>query len=278
MSNVIRILCVGDIVGATGRAMFNKHIARLRAEEQADIVMVNGENSANDGRGITPRVMEELKRSGADIVTSGNHIWDKKEIYPYLDQNTDLIRPANYPQGNPGIGVTTVATSSGHLVGFINLQGRVFMRDNLACPFKAVDSLLTFLRSKTPIVIVDFHAEATAEKLGFAYYVEGRVSGVVGTHTHVQTADARVLPGGTAYITDLGMGGTLNSMIGMTKEPIIRQFLTQMPVRFAVDTASPMVLSGLLITVDAITGKAVAAKPIRIYDEELTLSSITEKD
>lgn len=277
MNNTIRILCVGDLVGAPGRAMFQKYVPRLRTERAIDIVMVNGENSAHDGRGITPRVVESLKHNGADVVTSGNHIWDKKDIYAYLDQNTDLIRPANFPQGVPGVGITTITTARGHTVGFMNMQGRIFMREQVACPFRTADSILTYLRSKTSIIIVDFHAEATSEKLGFGYYLDGRVSGVVGTHTHVQTADARILPGGTAYISDLGMAGSLNSMIGMTKEPILRQFLTQMPVKFVVDTAVPLVLNGVIITVDSTTGKALEIEPIALYDTELQIDA-TQKD
>jgi len=271
ISNTVRVLCVGDVVGSTGRAMFQKHIPHLKEKHAIDVVMVNGENSANDGRGITARVIEELKKSGADIITSGNHVWDKKEVYSYLDQNVDVLRPANYPQGVPGVGSTIITTPHGHSVGFVNILGRVFMRENLACPFRTADSLLTYLKSRTSTIIVDFHAEATSEKLAFAYYLEGKVSAVVGTHTHIQTADARVLPGGTAYITDLGMVGSLNSMIGMTKESVMRQFLTQMPTRFAVDTSVPLVLSGVLITIDTANGRALDIEPIRIYDEELVI-------
>ena len=276
--STIRILCVGDLVGVPGLAMFRKHIPRLRVEHAIDLVMVNGENSAPDGRGITPRVAESLKHSGADIITTGNHVWDKKEIYPYLDANTDIIRPANFPSGAPGIGVTTITSARGHIVGFINIQGRIFMREHVSCPFRTADSILTYIRTKTPIIIIDFHAEATSEKAGLGYYVDGKVSAVVGTHTHVQTADARILPGGTAYMSDLGMGGSLNSMIGMTKEPVLRQFLTQMPTKFMVDTAPPFVLSAVLITIDAFTGKAVDIKPMAVHDTELHIETSKGKE
>lgn len=268
--NTIRVLLLGDLTGAAGRAVFQKHIAHIRQQNNIDAVIVNGENSASDGRGITSKIMRFFKHHHVDVVTSGNHIWAKREIYQYLQDNKDLLRPANFPGGCPGVGVTTFLCKD-QLVGVINLQARTFMSQQVGCPFRAADSLLTYLKTKTPIVVVDFHGEATSEKMGLAYYLDGQVSVVVGTHTHVQTADERILPGGTAYITDLGMGGALNSMIGMKKEPIIHNLLTQMPVKFEVETQGTMVLSGVWVDINCTTGKAQHIERIRIIDHHVHL-------
>ena len=270
--NNLRILFFGDIIGKSGRALFQKHIGRLRLEYNADAVLINGENSSSFGRGISSRIMKFFRHNGVDVVTSGNHIWHNREIYSYWDQNTDLLRPANYPSGCPGIGVTTF-DCKGKTIGVINLQGRVFMRDHVECPFKTAESILTYLKTKTNIILVDFHAEATSEKMGLAYFLDGQVSSFVGTHTHVQRADERILPGGTAYITDLGMSGSLNSMIGMVKEPVIRRLINQMPVKFTVDTRPPFVLSGVCIEVDMDTGKSVAIQRISIIDDQMQIDT-----
>ena len=264
----IRILMLGDIVGASGRAMFQKHALRLKKELHADGIIVNGENSSAHGRGITSKIVKSLRHCGADVVTSGNHIWQNKEIYNYIDQNTDLLRPENFPAGVPGKGVTTF-DCNGVTVAVVNLQGRVFMREHIDCPFRAAESLLTYLKHKTPVILVDFHAETTAEKMAMGHFLDGKVSAVVGTHTHVQTADQRILPGGTAFMSDLGMAGALNGMLGQKKEPIIEHFLNQMPTKFVVDLLPPYVLSGVLIEIDAATGKALDVKPIRVVDEDL---------
>lgn len=266
-----RILLLGDLVGAPGRAIFKKHIKRLRSELSVDGIIVNGENSAH-GKGITPKIVRFFKEHGVDVVTSGNHIWQKKEIIPFLMENKhDLLRPANFPSEAPGSGVT-VFDCKGVSIGVINIQGRVFMREQLSCPFRALDSILTYLRDKTSAILVDVHAEATSEKMGMAYFLDGRVSGVVGTHTHVQTADERILPGGTAYITDLGMAGSLNSMIGMQKEPIIKHFITQMPVRFAVSHDMPLVMTGVVITINTDTGKAISIERVKVVDESVDIN------
>lgn len=265
--STLRIIILGDIVGASGRAMFQKHILSLRTEYKADAVIVNGENSAQ-GKGITPKVVQFFKDHGVNMITSGNHIWRHKEIYSYLAHHDDLIRPANFPHGCPGKG-STVFHVQGFTIGVLNLQGRVFMRELVDCPFRTADSHLTFLKSKTNIIIVDMHAETTSEKLGLAYYLDGRVSAVVGTHTHIQTADNRVLPKGTAYITDLGMAGSLNSMIGMKKEPIIENYLTQMPQKFTVDTQPPMVMSGVVVHIDTVTGHAINIERIYRVDHDI---------
>jgi 2',3'-cyclic-nucleotide 2'-phosphodiesterase len=262
----IRVLLIGDVVGDTGRAVVARHLPNIIQQHTIDMTILNGENSSNQGRGITPKIAQEFYDNGVDVITTGNHIWFRREIYPYFDEQPYILRPANFPSGAPGSGVTTI-TIKGKTVGVINLQGRVFMKEHLECPFKSADSLLAYLKDKTNIILIDFHAEATSEKEALAYYVAGRVSGVVGTHTHVQTADERVLPGGTAYLTDLGMVGSLNSMLGMQKEPIIQNFLTQLPVRFAVDDKPPYVLSGAIIEVDAQTGSAIKIDRLRLIDE-----------
>ena len=274
-NGILRVLLVGDIVGLPGRTMFQKYSHHLRKEYDLDALIVNGENSGSAGRGISSKIVHFFKHNGADVITSGNHIWYNKEIYNYLAHNNDLLRPDNFPSECPGTGVTTFECK-GFTIGVINLQGRVFMRELVNCPFRAADSALTYLRSKTSIIFVDFHAETTAEKLGLAYYLDGKVSGFVGTHTHVQTADERILPGGTGYITDLGMGGSLNSMIGMQKESIIRTMMTQMPEKFVVDTQGPFVLSGVVIDVDPKTGHAVGIERVRIIDNELKIDEAKE--
>lgn len=265
--NTLRVLLIGDVVGVTGRTIFQKHIDKVRKAHNIDAVIVNGENSAH-GRGITSRIAQFFKHNGADVITTGNHVWHKREIYSYLDQHTDILRPANFPSAAPGVGVTTF-TCKDTVIGVINLQGRVFMRDLLDCPFRTADSLLTYLKSKTNIIFVDFHAEATSEKAALAYYLDGRVSGVVGTHTHVQTSDERILPGGTGFITDLGMCGSLNSMLGMKKGAIIQHFLTQLPVKFSVSKERPIIMCGVWMEVDTATGKTVAIERVKVIDDEI---------
>ncbi len=264
--NTVRILLIGDLVGKTGRELFARHIDKIRQEHRIDATIVNGENSSH-GKGITPKVMAFFKKHNVDLVTSGNHIWDRREIIPYFNENNDLLRPANYPSSCPGEGIGFFECA-GVTIAVINVMGRVFMRQQLSCPFKTTESLVEYAASKTPIILVDVHAEATAEKLGLGYSLDGKVSALVGTHTHVQTNDARILPGGTAYITDLGMGGSLNSMIGVKKEAPIANFVTQMPVRHEVDTEPPYVLSAVVIEVNTDTGKALTIKTIYEIDTQ----------
>jgi metallophosphoesterase (TIGR00282 family) len=269
----LRVLLLGDIVGDPGRAIFQKHIARLREEYHIDALIVNGENSSAQGKGITPTIAQFFKSHGVDVVTTGNHVWQKKEIYPYITEHKDhLLRPANFPADSPGVGVTTFLCK-GFEIGVINVQGRVFMRELSACPFRTVESILTYLKHKTNIIFVDMHAEATSEKMGLAYFLDGKITGLVGTHTHVQTADERILPHGTAYITDLGMAGSLNSMIGMKKESVIRQFITQMPEHFVVDTSLPLYMTGVYIDVDTKTGKALDIQRIKIVDNDIVIGT-----
>ncbi len=230
----MKLLFIGDIVGRAGRKMLSEHLDRLIDRHYVDLVVANGENAAA-GYGITLPVLKELYNAGGvDVVTSGNHIWDKKEIYSALERDDRLLRPANYPEGLPGVGSGGVfETAAGVKVGVLNLEGRVFMK-NLDCPFRSADDLVAELRKLTPVIFVDFHAEATSEKQALGYYLDGRVSAVVGTHTHVQTADEKILSGGTGYLTDVGMSGSQDAIIGNQKEAALDRFLTQLPVRLEV--------------------------------------------
>lgn len=264
----LRVLFIGDVVGVTGRTMFAKHIQRVKQKHNIDAIVVNGENSSNHGRGITPQIVKFFKENGANVITSGNHIWFKRDIYSYLDTNQDLLKPANFPSATPGTGVTTF-TCNNTTVAIVNLQGRIFMREQVECPFKTAESILTYLKHKTNIIFVDFHAEATAEKIGLGFHLDGKISGMVGTHTHVPTADERMLPNGTAFVTDLGMTGALHSMIGMKKEPILNNMITQMPVRFEVETQGPGFMTGVWIEVDTQTGKATDIQRVKVVDNEL---------
>lgn len=258
----MKILFVGDVVGRPGRNALSIRLGRLVDRHEVDLVVVNGENAAA-GFGLTLDILREFFDLGVDVITSGNHIWDKKEIFEHLDREHRLLRPANYPPGLPGRGSGVYSTSAGIPVGVINLEGRVFM-NNLECPFRCADALVADLRRQTPVILVDFHAEATSEKVALGHYLDGRVSAVVGTHTHIQTADEQILPGGTAYLTDAGMTGSLDAVIGIRKELAIERFLTQLPVRFEVAKKDP-VLCGILFTIDEETGRAQAVQ--RIFEK-----------
>lgn len=268
MKRTIRVLIIGDVVGVIGCMMVQKHIRSLQQQFNIDATIVNGENSNHNGRGISSRIVQSFKHNGVNVVTTGNHIWDNNDIYDYLRNHNDVIRPANFPSSSPGSGVTTF-NCNGIEVAVVNVQGRVFMKEHLDCPFLALDTILNYLRHRTKLIIVDVHAEATAEKICLGYYLDGRVSCVVGTHTHVQTADERVLPNGTAYITDLGMTGSLNSSIGMKKEPMIERFKSQMPNKFIVETEPPVIMTGVWVEIDTTTGKAVQIQRVKVIDEEL---------
>jgi metallophosphoesterase (TIGR00282 family) len=261
----VKLLFIGDIVGRPGRQMVGRHLASLVDRHLIDLVVANAENSAA-GFGITPDVADELLGMGVDVLTTGNHVWDKKECYPLLSQEPRLLRPANYPPGLPGVGWGVYRTSANVPVAVINLEGRVFM-NNLDCPFRAADAILEELASAARIVLVDFHAETTSEKGAMGFYLDGRVSAVLGTHTHVQTADERLLPGGTAFISDVGMSGSRDSVIGIRKELSVERFLTQVPVRFEVAKKEPM-LCGVIVTVDASTGRAGQIERVQIVDRE----------
>ncbi len=251
---------IGDVYGEPGRAAVQKLLPGLRQEHQIDLTVVNVENSAG-GFGVTPALARAFLDQGADVMTSGNHIWDKKEIVDYITKENLLLRPANYPVGTPGVGYVTVKAGP-HKVGVVNLMGRVFMHP-IDCPFRKADEILAELRKETSVILVDMHAEATSESVAMGWYLDGRVSAVVGTHRHVQTADERVLPGGTAYITDLGLTGPTDGVIGVDRDQIIQRFLTQMPIRF--ETAKgPVKLHAVVITIDADTGRASDIKRLSI--------------
>jgi metallophosphoesterase (TIGR00282 family) len=250
-SLLVKLLFIGDIVGRAGRRTLVDHLDRLIDRYMVDLVVANGENAAA-GYGLTGSVLKELFDAGVDVVTSGNHIWDKKEIMAILDRETRLLRPANYPPGLPGVGSGIYETAAGIKVGIMNLEGRVFMK-NLDCPFRTADALVDELKRETPLVFVDFHAEATSEKQAMGFYLDGRVSAVVGTHTHVQTADERILAGGTGYLTDVGMSGSQDAIIGNEKDSAMERFLTQLPVRLEVAKKAPQ-LSAVLLTLDEKTG------------------------
>jgi metallophosphoesterase (TIGR00282 family) len=258
----MKILFIGDVVGDPGRLILQKNVVSLREEFKIDVVIVNGENSANDGRGITPAIADSFFALGVHVITTGNHVWAKKEILDYIPRTKNLLRPANFPGECPGSGVTVVTLPDGKKLGVINIMGRVFMREHLACPFRTAEGAVMFLRNHTPFIIVDMHAETTAEKIGLGHFLDGKISALVGTHTHVPTADERILPGGTAFITDVGMCGAINSMIGMKKGPIIDHFLTQMPTRFAVETEGPIHLCGVVIELDPTSGFAKSIKRV----------------
>jgi 2',3'-cyclic-nucleotide 2'-phosphodiesterase len=242
----MRIFFIGDIVGAPGRRAVEELLPRVVDRHLIDLVVANGENAAG-GIGITPQVAEQLLNLGVDLLTSGNHIWKHKEILPYLDETDRLLRPANYPPDTPGRGWTVIETAIGEKAAIINLEGRVFMNP-LECPFRTVDTILAALPPQVKITLVDMHAEATSEKLAMGWYLDGRVSVVIGTHTHVQTADERILPKGTGYITDAGMTGPINSVIGMKKEVILERFLSQRPQSFKVATQD-IQLQGVVVHV-----------------------------
>jgi metallophosphoesterase (TIGR00282 family) len=255
----MKILFVGDVFGKPGRRALKSGLAAARREHRPDFVIVNGENAAG-GFGITSAIVDDILAENVDVITSGNHVWDRREIYDRLEREPRLLRPDNYPDGNPGRGVWTgtVGAVNGAVV---NLQGRVFMKD-IDCPFRRIDALLDSPSlGVAQIVIVDFHAEATAEKIALGLYTDGRVTAVIGTHTHVPSADPKILPGGTAYVTDVGMTGPHGGVIGVRAEGAIERFLRQTPNRFEV-AGEDVRFQAVLITVDDGTGKATAIERI----------------
>ena len=256
----MNILMVGDVYGEPGRQAIAKLLPRLRQEHAIDFAVVNVENSAG-GFGVTAAIARQVLEAGADVMTSGNHIWDKREIVEYITKENLLLRPANFPAGTPGVGYVTVKTGP-HKVAVLNLMGRVFMLP-IDCPFRKADEILPELRKETPIILVDMHCEATSESLAMGWYLDGRTSAVVGTHRHVQTADERVLPGGTAYITDLGMTGPTDGVIGVDRDLILQRFMNQMPVRFE-PAKGPAALHGVVIVVEPETGRASDIRRLRV--------------
>jgi len=260
----MNILFIGDVISRPGRKALKKNLQEIRAGENIDVCVANVENAAGIF-GVTARVINEILDSGVDVMTSGNHIWDKKEGVTLLEERDDLLRPANYPPGVPGKGMT-IKSFNDIPVAILNLQGRTFMAP-IDCPFRVADKLIDEIPEDVRVRIVDFHAEATSEKIAFGYYLDGRVSAVIGTHTHVQTADEKVLPGGTAYITDAGMTGPIESVIGVKSEQILKRFLTGIPCRMNVASGQSMI-NGVVVNVDENTGKAIGIKRLNLKVSE----------
>lgn len=259
----MKVLCIGDIMGEPGRRAVARAVPRLVAQRQVDVVIGNGENVAG-GFGITPELAEELFELGLAVITTGNHAWDKKEALDYFQRQPRLLRPANYPAGVPGHGSVVVESAAGERLAVLQLMGRAYM-PTIDCPFQTAKRDVSRLKQETPAIIVDMHAEATSEKMAMGHFLDGEVTAVVGTHTHVQTADDQILPKGTAYLTDIGMTGPLHSVIGVKKELAIEKFLTGMPRRFEV-AGGPSVFCAVLLDLDARLGKAISLERIRIMD------------
>ena len=259
---MLRVMMVGDIVGRPGRKTARECVRTYRKKYNLDLVIANGENAAG-GNGITETIANELYNADIDIITMGNHTWDKKEILDFIEHEPRLVRPANYPPETPGRGSTIVRLGKNLDIGIINISGRVFLPP-LDCPFRIAEKLAGEINTVTPVIIVDFHAEATSEKMAFGWFMDGKVSAVIGTHTHIQTADERILPQGTGYITDVGMTGPRDSVLGVDKEIVIHKFLTQMPARFEV-TDGVTQFDALLLEIDESTGKTLSITRIKDY-------------
>lgn len=272
----MNVLFIGDIIGRPGRWILSQILKPLKEKYRIDFTIANVENAAG-GFGLTKAIAQKIMSYGVDVQTTGNHIWDRSEVFPYLDAASDrIIRPSNTPSGAPGVGSCIYTLANGKRVGVINLEGRVFGR-NLDCPFRCVDGELLLMRDKTKIIIVDFHAETTSEKGAMAYYLDGRVSLLVGTHTHVQTADERILSGGTAFITDVGMTGGYSGVIGMRVQPVLARFLTSIPHRFSVADGD-VKLAGVIAEIDDDTGRARSIQRLMVdFDGKIPADFAYEK-
>jgi 2',3'-cyclic-nucleotide 2'-phosphodiesterase len=257
----MRILFVGDIVGSPGRRILKDHLADIVDQRKIDLAIVNCENAAS-GFGITPKLAEELLAAGAEVLTGGNHIWDRKEIMEYFPHQARLLRPANFPRGLPGSGLFVGDTRGGLPYAVLNLQGRTFMTP-IDCPFRTAERELARIPTHVKVIVVDMHAETTSEKQAMGWFLDGKVSAVVGTHTHVATADAHVLPNGSAFITDVGMTGPHDSIIGMAKSGIIERFLNSLPARFEV-AQGDIQMHAVVIEVDETSGRARSIEPLTI--------------
>jgi 2',3'-cyclic-nucleotide 2'-phosphodiesterase len=255
----VRILFIGDVVGAPGRRAVAQIVPRLRREQQIQFVIANGENSAG-GAGITPPIAEELFSAGVDVITTGDHLWDQKDVMTLLAQESRFLRPANYPNGTPGRGAAVYEPQGLPAIGVVNLQGRVFMAE-LENPFAWAAREIPRLRERTPILFIDMHAEATSEKIALARMLDGQVSAVVGTHTHVQTADEQIFPGHTAFLCDAGFTGPHESVIGREIDPVVKRFITNMPQRFGV-AKERVLLQGVIIDIDTVTGRATSIRRV----------------
>ncbi|MBE6182827.1 TIGR00282 family metallophosphoesterase [Heyndrickxia ginsengihumi] len=265
----MKILFVGDVVGSPGREMVKEYLPKLKLKYRPQLTIVNGENAAA-GRGITQKIYREFLDAGANAITLGNHTWDNKEIFDFIDDAKYMIRPANFPDGTPGKGLIFLKIE-GFEIAIINLQGRTFM-NAIDDPFKKAEELVKKAKSKTNIIFVDFHAETTSEKQAMGWYLDGKISALVGTHTHVQTADCRILPNGTAYMTDVGMTGPYDAILGMEKDAVIKKFLTSLPVRFEVPKSGRKILSACIIDIHNKTGKATSIQNILINDDHPFIS------
>jgi len=257
----MKVIVIGDVVGKPGRKILTAKLKALKEEHEAEFVVANAENAA-EGAGVIPKVGDEIISAGVDVMTSGNHIFDKKEVIPYIENQPRLLRPANYAPDAPGRGLWLGSSVSGTQVAVINVQGRIFMPPT-ECPCRTADRLLAEIGNRAKVIIVDHHAEATSEKLAMGRYLDGRVSIVVGTHTHVQTADDQVLPGGTAYITDLGMTGPYDSIIGVESQLVVTRFLRGLPIRYQTASENPQ-LHGVVVEIDERTGKAIGIQRLQI--------------
>ncbi|MDI1471321.1 MAG: TIGR00282 family metallophosphoesterase [Thermodesulfovibrio sp.] len=260
-NEILKVLFIGDIVGKSGRQIIKTLLSKLIEKYNVELVIANGENAAG-GFGLTEKVAEELFSYGIDIITTGNHVWDKKEVIPYIAKESRILRPINYPEGVPGIGSIVFKTRKNKLVGIINASGRIFM-NTLDCPFRVTKKEVERIKNQTKLILIDFHAEATSEKIAFAMYLDGNVSAVIGTHTHVQTADEKILPQGTAYITDVGMTGPEYSVIGFREDEVIEKFLYQLPKKFEV-SAKPSILSAVYLEIDSQSGKSLKIERLMI--------------
>lgn len=260
----MNILFIGDVFGSPGRKMLEQHLPRLKERYRPTVTIINGENAAG-GKGITEKIYKQFLSWDVQAITMGNHTWDKREVFEFIDNAKYIVRPANLPVGNPGTGMIFL-NINGQEIAIINLQGRTFLPP-IDDPFHKIDELISIAKKRTKIIFLDFHAEATSEKLAMGWYVDGRISAMVGTHTHVQTADERILPEGTGYITDAGMTGPHNGIIGVKREAIINRFKTNLPTRFEV-ASGPKQLNGILFHVDSQTGKTLKVERILVNDEE----------
>ncbi len=261
----MNLFFVGDVVGHAGRRVLLNNIGALRDRLKLDLVVVNAENAAG-GFGITEKLAQEFLAHEIDVLSTGNHVWDKKEALDFIDDEPRLLRPHNYPAGTPGRGWFVARTAAGHAVGILNVMGNVFMHPTLDCPFICADRVLAEKPAGVKVVLVDFHAETTSEKMAMGWFLDGRVSAMVGTHTHVPTADERILPGGTGYISDVGMTGCYDSVIGMDKEKVLKRFVQKLPERFEAAEGKGT-LCAVLITIDEATGKSSAIQRISIREE-----------
>jgi len=263
----MKFLLIGDIVGSGGRQAVNKLAPLLRQEFNCDFIIANGENMAG-GKGMNNKTIKDLEMANLDVITSGDHIWDQRQFLDEINGHSNVLRPANLQKGLPGKGYGIYTTSSGIKIGVINLLGRVFMAQHSDCPFQCVENIVEQMRKETPLIFVDFHAEATSEKIAMGRFLDGKVSCVFGTHTHVQTADHQIFPNGTAYLTDLGMVGSIHSILGRKIAPVVQKFSTGIPKYFEVEKKD-IELRGAVVEVDPMTGKALDIELIqRSYKNE----------